>query len=109
MAIEYWVTCMLDPWPALAHDDAFGEIIGALREDGEYAYDEVELSLVEGAPSFVPSGSVVLHVVGPSTANWDEVLELLDAVAAAGEGVVFADDRQVVLDHRSVRPKASKP
>ena len=102
--VEYWVTCMLDPWPALAHDDAFGEIVGALREDGEYAYDEVELSLIEGAPAFVPAGSVVLHVVGPSTANWDEVLELLDAIAAAGEGVVFADDRQIVLDRRSLRP-----
>jgi hypothetical protein len=102
--VEYWVTCMQDPWPALIHDDAFGEIVGALREDGEYGYDEVELSLVEGAPAFVPTGSVVLHVVGPSSANWDEVLELLDAIAAAGEGVVFAEDRQIVLDRRSVRP-----
>lgn len=102
--VEYWVTCMLDPWPALANDDAFGEIVGALREDGEYAYDQVELSLIEGAPAFVPTGSVVLHVVGPSSANWDEVLELLDAIAAAGEGVVFAEDRQIVLDRRSVRP-----
>jgi hypothetical protein len=103
MSIEYWVTCMVDPWPALAHDDAFGEIVDALRDDGEYAYDEVEVTLVEGAPSFVPSGSVVLHVVGPSVANWDEVLELLDAIAAAGAGVVFAEDRQVVLDHRSIQ------
>jgi hypothetical protein len=102
--IEYWVTCMLDPWPALAHDDAFGEIVDALRDEGEYLYDEVELSLEEGAPSFVPVGSVVIHVLGPKTANWDEVLELLDAIAAAGEGVVFAEDRQIVLDRRSARP-----
>lgn len=102
--VEYWVTCVLDPWPALAHDDAFGEIVDALRDNGEYCYDEVELSLEEGAPSFVPAGSVVIHVVGPKTANWDEVLELLDAIAAAGEGVVFAEDRQIVLDRRSVRP-----
>jgi hypothetical protein len=104
MSIEYWVTCMLDPWPALESDEAFGEIVGALRDEGEYTYDEVDLSLVEGAPSFVPTGSVVLHVVGPSGANWDEVLELLDAIAASGEGVVFAEDRQIVLDRRSVRP-----
>jgi hypothetical protein len=103
-SVEYWVTCMLDPWPALAHDDAFGEIVDALRDDGEYRYDEVEVTLEEGAPSFVPAGSVVLHVVGPKSANWDEVLELLDAIAAAGEGVVFAEDRQIVLDRRSVRP-----
>jgi hypothetical protein len=102
--VEYWVTCMLDPWPALAHDDAFGEIVDALRDEGEYSYDEVELSLIEGAPAFVPVGSVVLHVVGPSSANWDEVLELLDTIAAAGEGVVFAEDRQIVLDRRSLRP-----
>jgi hypothetical protein len=101
--VEYWVTCMQDPWPALIHDDAFGEIIGALREDGAYAYDAVELSLVEDGPAFVPTGSVVLHVVGPPGAHWDEVLELLDAIAAAGEGVVFAEDRQIVLDRRSVR------
>jgi len=100
MSIEYWVTCMRDPWPSLAEDDAFGEIIDALRDAGEYRYDEVELSLHESAPSFVPAGSVVVHVAGPSGANWDEVLELLDAFAAAGEGVVFAEDRQVVLDHR---------
>jgi hypothetical protein len=104
MSIEYWVTCMQDPWPALAEDDAFGEIVSALRDDGEYSYDEVALSLEEGAPSFVPAGSVVLHVAGPSSANWDEVLELLDAIAAAGAGVVFAEDRQIVLDHRAAKP-----
>lgn len=98
--IEYWVTCMRDPWPALAADEAFGEIVAALRDDGEYSYDAIELSLEESAPSFVPTGSVVLHVAGRSGADWDEVLELLDAIAAAGEGVVFAEDRQVVLDHR---------
>jgi hypothetical protein len=104
MSIEYWVACMQDPWPALEQDDAFGEIVAALRDDGEYEYDHVMLSLEESRPSFVPSGSVVLHVSGPANANWDEVLELLDAMAAAGEGVVFSEDRQVVLDRRSVRP-----
>ena len=76
---------------------------GALRllEDGEYEYDHVSLSLEESRPSFVPSGSVVLHVCGPASANWDEVLELLDAMTAAGDGVVFSEDRQVVLDHRT--------
>jgi hypothetical protein len=104
MSLEYWVTCALDPWPALAQDDAFGEIIDALQTSGEYHYDEVEVSLEEAAPSFVPVGSVVLHVSGPSSARWDEVLELLDAIAAAGDGVVFSEDRQIVLDRRSVRP-----
>lgn len=104
MSIEYWVTCALDPWPALAQDEAFGEIVDALQTHGEYQYDAVEVSLEEAAPSFVPVGSVVLHVVGPSSANWDEVLELLDAIAAAGDGVVFSEDRQIVLDRRSVRP-----
>lgn len=104
MAIEYWVTCMLDPWRALEQDEAFGDIVDALRSGGEYTYDEISLSLLESAPSFVPTGSVVLHVVGPSSANWDEALELLDAIAAAGEGVMYSEDRQVVLDRRSVRP-----
>lgn len=103
MSIEYWVTCALDPWPTLAQDAAFGEIVDALQSHGEYQYDAVEVSLEEAAPSFVPVGSVVLRVVGPSSANWDEVLELLDAIAAAGDGVVFSEDRQIVLDRRSVR------
>jgi hypothetical protein len=102
--IEYWVTCALDPWPELATDDAFGEIVDALRSDGEYAHDGIELSLVEDGPAFVPTGSAVLHVVGPGGASWDEVLELLDAIAAAGEGVVYAEDRQIVLDRRTVKP-----
>lgn len=107
MPVEYWVTCALDPWPELEQDDAFGEIVDALRASGEYAYDEVMVTLEEAAPAFVPGGSVVLHVSGPTRANWEEVLELLDAVAAAGEGVVFAEDRQIVLDRRSVRPGVS--
>jgi hypothetical protein len=105
MAIEYWVTCSLDPWTPLEGDEAFGDIVDALRSDGEYEYDDgVELSLQEAGPSFVPIGSVVVHVVGPTTSNWDEVLEFLDAVAAAGDGVVFSEDRQIVLDRRSTRP-----
>jgi hypothetical protein len=103
VSVQYWVTCALDPWPALVQDDAFGEIVDALQSDGEY-YDAVVLTLDEAAPSFVPAGSVVIQVVGPSSANWDEVLELLDAIAAAGDGVVFSEDRQIVLDRRSVRP-----
>src|SRR4051812_41027794 len=104
--ISYWVTCAVDPWPALEGDEAFGEIIAALRDNGEYAYEDngIELSLEESAPSFVPAGSVVVRVSGPSRAGWDEVLELLDAMAGAGEGVVFSEDRQIVLDRRSVRP-----
>lgn len=101
MSIEYWVTCAKAPWPALEQDDAFREIVAGLLEDGEYEYDHVSLSLEESRPSFVPSGSVVLHVCGPASANWDEVLELLDAMTAAGDGVVFSEDRQVVLDHRT--------
>ena len=31
MSIEYWVTCMQDPWGALADDDVFGEIVSSLR------------------------------------------------------------------------------
>ncbi len=104
MSIEYWVTCALDPWPALESDDAFSEIVEALRTEGEYEYDAVTLTLQEAAPSFVPPGSVVVHVTGSSGADWDEVMELLDAMAAAGDGVVFSEDRQVVLDRRSVRP-----
>lgn len=103
-AVEYWVTCALDPWPALEADDAFGEIIDALRSDGEYEYAAVRLWLEESAPSFVPAGSVVVHVSGSASADWDEVMEFLDAMAAAGDGVVFSEDRQVVLDRRSVRP-----
>jgi hypothetical protein len=108
--IEYWVTCALDPWPQLAGDDAFGEIVDALRSDGEYEHDGIELALVEDGPAFVPTGSVVLHVVGPGGASWDELLELLDAIAGAGEGVVYAEDRQIVLDRRTVKPgvQASK-
>jgi hypothetical protein len=104
MSIEYWVTCALDPWPALESDDAFSEIVEALRTDGEYEYNAVRLTLQEAAPSFVPPGSVVLHVEGSGGADWDEVMELLDAMAAVGDGVVFSEDRQVVLDRRSVRP-----
>jgi hypothetical protein len=104
VSIEYWVTCAKAPWPALEHDDAFGEIVAGLLEDGEYELERVTLSLEESRPSFVPSGSVVLHVSGPANASWDEVLELLEAMAAAGDGVVFSEDRQVVLDRRSVRP-----
>lgn len=104
MSLEYWVTCALDPFGALAADEAFGEIVDALQTDGEYEYDAVTLTLEEAAPSFVPPGSVVIHVAGRSGANWDEVMEFLDALAAAGEGVVFAEDRQIVLDRRSVRP-----
>lgn len=104
MSIEYWVTCALDPWPALAEDEAFGEIVGALLADGEYRNDDVELTLEEAAPSFVPVGQIVLRVSGPSTANWDEVMEFLDAMAAVGDGVVFSEDRQIVLDRRSIRP-----
>lgn len=104
MALEYWCTCALDPWPALEQDEAFSEIVGALRDEGEYEYDAVTLTLQEAAPSFVPIGSVVVHVVGSSSADWDEVMEFLDAMAAAGDGVVFSEDRQVVLDRRSVRP-----
>ncbi len=102
--VEYWVTCMLDPWPTLAADDAFGEIVDALRDVGEYSYDEVDVTLEEGGPSFVPTGSVVLHVVGPKTANWDEVLALLDAIAAAGEGIVFSSDRNIMIDRRTQKP-----
>jgi hypothetical protein len=104
MSISYWVTCALDPWPALESDEAFSEIIEALRSQGEYEYDAVTLTLQEAAPSFVPPGSVVLEVNGSASANWDEVMALLDAMAAAGDGVVFSEDRQVVLDRRSVRP-----
>lgn len=104
MSIEYWVTCALDPWPALEADEAFGDIVDALRTDGEYEYEAATLTLQEAAPSFVPPGSVVVHVTGSAGANWDEVMELLDAMAAAGDGVVFSEDRQVVLDRRSVRP-----
>ncbi len=100
MSIEYWVTCAKAPWPALEHHDGFGEIVAALLEDGEYEHEGVSLSLEESRPSFVPSGSVVVHVTGPAAANWDDVLELLEAMAAAGEGVVFSEDRQVVLDRR---------
>lgn len=104
MSLEYWVTCATDPFGALAADEAFGEIVGALQSEGEYAYDAVTLTLEESAPSFVPPGSIVIHVSGRSGADWDEVMEFLDALAAAGEGVVFAEDRQIVLDRRSVRP-----
>lgn len=101
MSIEYWVTCARDPWPVLAEDEMFGEIVDALRASGEYTYDAVELSLEEGPPSFVPTASVVVHVSGSAGANWDDVLDLLDAIAAAGDGAVFSEDRQIVLDHRS--------
>jgi hypothetical protein len=104
MSLEYWCTCALDPWPALESDEAFGEIVDALRTDGEYEYDAVMLTLQEAPPSFVPIGNVVVHVVGSPSADWDEVMEFLDAMAAAGDGVVFSEDRQVVLDRRSVRP-----
>lgn len=104
MSVEYWVTCALDPWPSLEADEAFSEIVEALRSDGEYTYDAVSLTLQDAAPSFVPPGSVVVHVSGRPGAEWDEVMEFLDAMAAAGDGVVFSEDRQVVLDRRSVRP-----
>jgi hypothetical protein len=100
MAVEYWVTCTRDPWPALVGVEMFAEVIETLRTTGECAYDTVELSLEEGPPAFVPAGSVVLHVSGSAAANWDEVLELLDAIATAGDGAVFSEDRQIVLDHR---------
>lgn len=104
MSIEYWVACALDPWPSLEGDEAFTEIVAALRDDGEYDYGNVMLSLEEAAPSFVPPGSIVMHVSGKPGADWDEVMEFLDAMALAGDGAVFTEDRQIVLDRRSVRP-----